>query len=80
MGPNTIFSYFKFEGQKVMPPWQAQLFNTEINTWHEFGHAWGVINGRRMSRTDPEALDWENQMRERFYGPLGPKNARRGVH
>jgi hypothetical protein len=51
-----------------------------IATWHEFGHAWGVLNGRRMAETGPESVDWENIMRQVVYGPFGPKNARRLFH
>jgi hypothetical protein len=48
--------------------------------WHEFGHAWGNINGRPLDRTNPESLAWENRMREQLYGPIGPNNAPRVAH
>jgi hypothetical protein len=48
--------------------------------WHEFGHAWGSINGRSLDRTNPEALAWENRMRKQLYGPIGPNNAPRVAH
>ena len=48
--------------------------------WHEFGHAWASINGRSLDRSNPEAFQWENRMREQLYGPLGPNNARRLKH
>jgi hypothetical protein len=48
--------------------------------WHEFGHAWGHINGRPADRTNPEAVQWENRMREQLYGPLGLNNAPRNAH
>jgi RHS repeat-associated protein len=80
LSPATLLGSIRFEGQAANPPWTVNPINAEIATWHEFGHAWGVINGRGMRRTNPEALDWENQMRAVVYGPLGPLNARRIGH
>lgn len=48
--------------------------------WHEFGHAWGYINGRVGGPSNKESLDWENRMRQQVYGPLGPNNAPRIAH
>jgi len=80
LSPATLLGSVRFEGQSVNPPWTVNPINVEIAAWHEFGHAWGVMNGRGMKRTNPEALDWENQMRAVMYGPLGPLNARRIGH
>ena len=80
LSPNSVLGASRWEGQNLRPSWVVRNFNPEISTWHELGHAWGYINGRPMSQTNAEALGWENQMRERFYGPLGPYNARRIRH
>lgn len=48
--------------------------------WHEFGHAWGYINGRPLDHTYPEADAWENRMQEQIYGAIGPNNAPRLPH
>jgi len=74
----------KFEGQesRTSRPWTVRNMTPTIGAWHEFGHAWGVINGRSISKgeTVAEALGWENLMREMRYGPLGPNNAPRRRH
>jgi hypothetical protein len=80
LSPNSVLGASRWEGQNLRPSWIVRNFNPEIAAWHEFGHAWGYINGRPMSQTNAEALRWENQMRQRFYGPLGPYNARRIRH
>jgi hypothetical protein len=55
-----------------------QPMTPSIALWHEFGHAWAIVNGiRNNSAIETLGLDWENRMRRRIYGPLGPNNARR---
>jgi RHS repeat-associated protein len=73
--PNTIWGAGQFEPNRV-----ARRMTPEMGAWHEFGHAWGLVNGRPLKQTNPEALDWENIMRQRLFGPLGPDNARRTIH
>lgn len=80
LDPNTVLGFGRFQGQNRDPRWRVNPFTPEAMTWHEFGHAWGMINGRPSERTNPEAFDWENRMRQQLYGPLGPNNARRIVH
>jgi RHS repeat-associated protein len=80
LNPNTILGASRWEGQNVRPRWNVNDFSTGVATWHEFGHAWGFINGRPGSQTNAEALQWENRMRQQVYGPLGPRNARRIRH
>jgi RHS repeat-associated protein len=75
VNPNTLWGAGAFEPNAV-----ARSMVPEVGAWHEFGHAWGFVNGRPMKQTNPEALDWENIMRERMFGPLGPRNARRVIH
>jgi RHS repeat-associated protein len=71
----------KFEGYRETPPWNARRLTTETSAWHEFGHASGYIPGQKdWSKTNKEAVDWENRMREQLYGPLGPNNAPRRIH
>jgi RHS repeat-associated protein len=74
----TVFGVMQFEGNKE--GWDIRPMTLGIATWHEFGHAWGSMHGRTGSRSNLEALGWENSARERAYGPLGPKNARRRNH
>ncbi len=74
----TVFGVMQFEGNKE--GWEIRPMTLGIATWHEFGHAWGSMNGRTGSRSNLEASGWENSARERTYGPLGPKNARRRNH
>jgi hypothetical protein len=78
--PDTVLGMLHFKGQNQIPTWTVNPFTGEIMAWHEFGHAWGYINGRPLDRTNPEADAWENRMREQLYGPLGPNNAPRTVH
>lgn len=80
LNPNTILGASRFEGQNQGPRWRVNPFTPGIMAWHEFGHAWGYINGRPLDRTNPEALQWENRMRQQLYGPLGRNNARRVAH
>jgi len=76
LNPNrTVAGYLKFDRNGVWQP-----FTKEITAWHEFGHAWGLINGRSMAQTNIEAVRWENEMRAQVYGPLGQSNARRVIH
>jgi hypothetical protein len=70
---NTVLDASRFDGAGA---WRVNPCTTEVAVWHEFGHAWGVINGRGMPRTNAEALQWENDMRAVIYGPLGPRNAK----
>ncbi len=77
LSTNTLLGASRFDGGGA---WRVNPFTVEVAAWHEFGHAWGVINGRSMRGTNPEALQWENQMRAFLYGPLGPSNARRVRH
>jgi RHS repeat-associated protein len=77
LSPSTIYGIIHWAGQNQRPPWQVNPFTPEIALWHEFGHAWGLINGRPMKGTNSEALGWENQMRQQTYGPMGPLNAPR---
>ena len=77
LNPNTIIGRSRFGD---VPASAIRPLTAEIATWHEFGHAWGFVNGRPMKQTNPEALDWENLMRARLYGPFGPRNARRIIH
>lgn len=43
LSPNTILRASRFEGEGA---WRVNPFTVEIAAWHEFGHAWGFINGR----------------------------------
>ena len=78
LNPNTIIGRSRFGAD--VPASSIRPLTAGIATWHEFGHAWGFVNGRPMKQTNPEALDWENLMREIAYGPFGPRNARRIIH
>jgi RHS repeat-associated protein len=76
----TILGQSKFAGQMNNPPWTIRPVTVGIATWHEMGHAWGMIHGRLDDRSSQEANAWENRMREQVYGPLGPDNAKRINH
>ena len=76
----TLWSYWRFEGQRQTPQWRIQFMAPEIVAFHELGHAWGAINGRSRRVNWAEALNWENQMRADVYGPLGATNAPRRRH
>jgi len=80
LSPSTILGMSRWEGQDVRPRWNVNDFTPGVAAWHEFGHAWGFINGRPGSQTNAEALQWENRMRQQVYGPLGPRNAPRKRH
>lgn len=80
LNPNTILGAGRFGGQNQDPRSRVNPFTGEVMAWHEFGHAWGSINGRSLDRTNPEALAWENRMRKQLYGPIGPNNAPRVAH
>jgi hypothetical protein len=80
LNPNTILGASRWGGQNQDPRWRVNPFTGEVMAWHEFGHAWGYINGRPLDRTNPEANAWENRMREQLYGPIGPNNAPRVAH
>jgi RHS repeat-associated protein len=80
LNPNSLLGATRFGGWDQNPRWVINPFTAEINTWHEFGHAWGFIHGKPMSETSPDALRWENRMRQMTYGPIGPSNAPRVVH
>ncbi len=77
----TVFGsrYWAGQRQRNQPVWKVWPVVPEAATWHEFGHAWAVINGAG-SQKNPVALLWENRMRARLYGPLGPMNALRILH
>jgi RHS repeat-associated protein len=77
LNPMVPATSLKIAGQDTSPAWIIRNMTPNIATWHEFGHAWGVINGRPMQRTNAE---WENLMRAQRYGPIGPKNAPRRIH
>lgn len=77
---STILGMTRFAGQSGKDPWQIRAMTQAIAHWHEFGHAWGSINGRPAPRSNAEALAWENRMRKQVYGPLGPNNAPRERH
>ena len=71
----------KWEGYRDTPQWNARRLTTEISIWHEFGHATKYTPGQKdWSKTNTEAIEWENRMRQQIYGPLGPNNAPRKVH
>jgi hypothetical protein len=80
LDPNTILGAGRFGGQNQDPRWRVNPFTGEVMAWHEFGHAWASINGRTLDRSNPEALQWENRMREQLYGPIGQNNAPRVAH
>ena len=80
LSPRSLWGFLRWAGQREQPPWTVNPFTPAIATWHEFGHAWGLINGRPMEDTNSEAIGWENQMRQQTYGPLGPANAKRILH
>jgi RHS repeat-associated protein len=80
LNPNTILGATRWGGQNQDPRWRVNPFTGEVMAWHEFGHAWGYINGRPLDHTNPEADAWENRMREQLYGPIGPNNAPRVAH
>ena len=70
-----------FGSQFWAPPGAVKRsYTPEVMTWHEFGHAWGFINGRKGPQTNQESLDFENKMRQRLFGPIGPHNAKRIKH
>jgi RHS repeat-associated protein len=76
----AVLGATRFEHQFDDPQWRTRPFTPETMLWHEFGHAWASINGRSLDRSNPEAFQWENRMRQQLYGPLGPNNARRIAH
>ncbi len=78
--PASVLGATRFAGWNQDPRWTINPFTAETNAWHEFGHAWGFIHGKSMSQTNPDALRWENRMRQFLYGPLGSSNAPRAVH
>jgi RHS repeat-associated protein len=80
LDPDTVVGYSRWGGQNQDPRWKVNPFTGEVMEWHEFGHAWGYINGRPLDHTNPEADAWENRMREQLYGPIGPNNAPRVAH
>jgi hypothetical protein len=81
LSPFVVATRLKFAGQTSDDSsWLIRNMTPSIAAWHELGHAWGVINGRRMPQTNQEALDWENLMRQQRYGSLGSANAPRRVH
>lgn len=80
LNPNTLLGASRWGGQNQDPRWRVNPFTGEVMAWHEFGHAWGYINGRPLDHTNPEADAWENRMREQLYGPIGPNNAPRVAH
>ena len=80
LSPGTILGASRWEGQGVRPKWNVNAFTSGVAAWHEFGHAWGFMNGRPGSQTNTESLEWENRMRQQVYGPLGPRNAKRVRH
>ncbi|MEO8663434.1 MAG: hypothetical protein ABI693_33570, partial [Bryobacteraceae bacterium] len=71
LNPNTLL------GSTFWSNGAVNSFTPEVAAWHEFGHAWGFINGRKGSATNQESMDWENRMRVQLYGPIGPHNAKR---
>jgi RHS repeat-associated protein len=80
LSPNTILGASRWGGQNQDPRWRVNPFTGQVMGWHEFGHAWGYMNGRPLDHTNPEADAWENRMREQLYGPTGPNNAPRVAH
>jgi RHS repeat-associated protein len=76
----TVLGVNKYAGQMQQPPWRIRDMTTGISTWHEFGHAWGMIHRRLGGQSNQEANAWENRMRKQMYGPLGPDNAQRINH
>jgi hypothetical protein len=80
LNPQTVLGFSRFAGQDKPPFWRVNPFTGQTMAWHEFGHAWGQINGRPADKTNKEAFDWENRMREQLYGPLGLNNAPRTAH
>lgn len=79
------FSRNTFLGQQKFGPGEIGELTTGVAISHEFGHVWHMwqnINAGQDPRsyTSPEALRWENRMRQQLYGPLGPNNAARKVH
>jgi len=79
----TAAGQWKFAGQFFKnggPLWTIRALTVGISEWHEFGHDWGMINGRSAENTGAESIAWENRMREQTYGPLGPDNAQRVKH
>jgi len=79
LDPNTFLGSLFWAGQSTRPRWSVQPFTDTISAWHEFGHAWGYINGA-PTQVDSISLIWENRMRAMLYGPLGPMNAPRIRH
>jgi len=73
----TVLGAGRMGGQNERPPWRIRDMTEGIAVWHEFGHGWGYIHGRTGSRSNQEAVDWENRMRKQVYGPIGPNNAPR---
>ena len=76
----SLLRDWKYGGQNVRPRWFIQPMRGQVAAWHEFGHAWGYINGRPGPRSNQESIDWENRMRQQIYGPLSPNNAARRAH
>jgi hypothetical protein len=73
----TVLGAGRMGGQNERPPWRIRDMTQGIAVWHELGHGWGYIHGRVGSRSNQEAVDWENRMRQQVYGPIGPNNAPR---
>jgi RHS repeat-associated protein len=73
----TVLGAGRMGGQNENPPWRIRDMTLGIAVWHELGHGWGYIHGRVGSRSNQEAVDWENRMRQQVYGPIGPNNAHR---
>lgn len=78
LNPNTVIGRSRFGAD--VPVSAIRPLTAEIAAWHEFGHAWGFVNGRTMRQTTVEAIGWENLMRGMVYGPFGPRNAPRILH
>ena len=78
LSPRSFAGSLRWAGQNISPAWHVYPETVETISWHEFGHAWGNINGR--AETSSEAVQWENRIREQLYGPLGPNNAPRRIH
>ena len=74
MNPNSVFGAQFCEKEIVNP------FTPGVAAWHEFGHAWGYINGRIGAARNSESFQWENRMREQLHGPHCPNRARRAKH
>jgi len=82
MQRGTYLERLKFAGQDRPPCWTIQRTTPGIALWHEFGHAYRMLQYYKINdpETRNEARRWENRMREQTYGPLGPQNAPRVIH